>query len=211
MAYTHLLWDFNGTILDDVEISVTSLNTLLERRGMKLLESKEAYSAIFGFPIIDYYKRAGFDFKDETFEAVGIEWLAEYEKNFPTAPIRAGVDEVIKKLNEMGIGQTVISASEENILKRQLQGLGIAGYFESINGINNIYASSKVGIAKLWLERTPHGKLLFVGDTVHDFDVATSIGADCLLMTGGHQNRETLKKCGCPVIDHPSEILEYLK
>ena len=51
--YTHVIWDFNGTILDDVEACIRSANLLLEAHGLPALPSREAYQRHFGFPLID--------------------------------------------------------------------------------------------------------------------------------------------------------------
>ena len=61
--YSHVAWDFNGTVLDDVSIGITAVNRLLERRSLRIIESEEAYRELFDFPVIDYYKRLGFDFE----------------------------------------------------------------------------------------------------------------------------------------------------
>ncbi|HBL83341.1 MAG: hypothetical protein A2Y17_05365 [Clostridiales bacterium GWF2_38_85] len=53
MKYTHIIWDFNGTILNDVDAGIKSINTLLARRQLPLLESVDAYKNIFTFPILD--------------------------------------------------------------------------------------------------------------------------------------------------------------
>ena len=210
MSHTHLLWDFNGTIIDDVAVGIASLNALLSRRGLKTMDSVDAYYKIFGFPIIDYYRRAGFDFSVEPFEAVAVEWVKEYEKNFPSVCLRHGVLETFKAVRGLGISQVIISATEQNMLNRQVESFGILGYFDSVNGISDIYASGKVEIAKKWAASTPHNGLLFVGDSVHDFEVANAIGADCVLISGGHQGVDALKTCGCPVICSPLEICGFL-
>ena len=70
MKYTHIIWDFNGTILDDVSIGIESVNIMLSRRKMKTIDSVEEYREIFGFPIKEYYKRCGFDFEAEDYETV---------------------------------------------------------------------------------------------------------------------------------------------
>ena len=49
-----------------------------------------------------------------------------------------------------------------------------------------------------------------IGDTTHDYETARALGADCVLYAGGHQCREKLEKCSCPVIDEIEEILNYL-
>ena len=55
MDYTHILWDFNGTILDDVSVGINAINVLLKRRKMPIIFSQEEYRAKFCFPVIDYY------------------------------------------------------------------------------------------------------------------------------------------------------------
>ena len=63
MRYTHIIWDFNGTLFDDVEAGINSVNDMLSERGLKTLEDKEDYRKVFKFPIIEYYKDLGFDFE----------------------------------------------------------------------------------------------------------------------------------------------------
>ena len=57
MKYKTVIWDFNGTVLDDLDICIESVNTLLRARGIKELESREEYRSVFGFPIIKYYEK----------------------------------------------------------------------------------------------------------------------------------------------------------
>ncbi len=57
-----ILWDWNGTLLDDVDLCVDALNRLLAEFGYPQRYDHDQYRAIFGFPIEEYYIRAGFDF-----------------------------------------------------------------------------------------------------------------------------------------------------
>ena len=57
-----VLWDWNGTLLDDVALCVDALNRLLRIYHYPQQYSLAQYREIFGFPIEDYYIRAGFDF-----------------------------------------------------------------------------------------------------------------------------------------------------
>ena len=61
-THTHLIWDFNGTILQDMDLGIRCTNTMLTERGLPVIPSVEAYREIFGFPIDEYYRRLGFDF-----------------------------------------------------------------------------------------------------------------------------------------------------
>ena len=78
MKYDCIVWDFNGTIMDDVQIGIESVNVLLKKRGLKTLDSREEYQSKFGFPIVDYYARLGFDFDKEPYSDIAVEWVNEY-------------------------------------------------------------------------------------------------------------------------------------
>ena len=52
--YDYVIWDFNGTLLDDVQTGIRSVNKLLLDRGLKQIDGVEHYRRIFRFPIIDY-------------------------------------------------------------------------------------------------------------------------------------------------------------
>ena len=200
MKYTCVVWDFNGTIMDDVEIGIESVNVLLAKRGLKTLESREEYQRAFGFPIIDYYRRLGFDFDAEPYEDIAVEWVAEYTAREKSAQAVDGVKELLELFKKEGKRQVIISACEQQMLVRNLKLLGVYDYFDDVCGINNIYASSKESIAVEWREKNPNEELLFIGDTDHDCSVARAMGADCILVAQGHQSFETL-----------SEYSEYAK
>lgn len=210
MKYTHVIWDFNGTVLDDVKIGIESVNTLLKRRKLKTLESVEEYRSVFGFPIIEYYKRIGFDFSKEDFSAVAREWVDEYMKNVVRAKAVCGVIGVIEKLKKCGLSQVLVSATEINMLKKQLDMLGISELFDGIYGLDNIHAQNKVSTAMEWRKQNPNAKAIVVGDTDHDFETSVSIGADCVLCCSGHQPKSELLKLGVPVIDSVLELESFL-
>ena len=70
MKYTHIIWDFNGTIFADMDAGIVSVNKMLEERGLPIIPNIEYYRDIFDFPIIDYYRGLGFDFEKESYEDV---------------------------------------------------------------------------------------------------------------------------------------------
>lgn len=205
--WTHLIWDFNGTLYDDVAAGVESINVMLRARGLREFASLDAYRAIFDFPIEDYYRALGLDVDCEGFDALAHEWVALYLEKSRTAGLRDGVAAVLDTLTARGMPQMVLSASERGMLMGQLRGLGIADRFTDVLGLDNIYAGSKAAIAATWRTRNPDARPLFVGDTLHDAEVAVSIGADCVLIAGGHHSRARLETAGVPVIDHFDELL----
>ncbi len=199
--YDCIIWDFNGTLLDDVEAGISSVNKLLSDRGLATIESAEHYRRIFRFPIIEYYRSLGFDFDAEPYEVLAPQWVSLYLENVKRAELFPDVRETLEQLRESGVRQVVLSATEINMLEGQLRDLGIREYFEEVMGLDNIHAGSKLALARQWRERNQGVKCLLIGDTDHDVENARELGADCLLICRGHQAPEYLRTLGVPVAD----------
>ena len=209
--YTHVIWDFNGTILDDVDASMKSADQLLAAHGLPTLASPEVYRDNFGFPVIDYYRRLGFDFEKIPYEVLAPEWVGYYLENARGAGICAGVREVLAEVRTRGIPQLILSATECEMLRGQVKALGILSYFEELLGMGDIHAHSKEQIAVEWRRANPNAQVLMVGDTDHDAAVAAAMGADCVLLTTGHQSRARLEACKCLfVADSAADVLKLL-
>ncbi len=206
-VYDRLIWDFNGTILDDLMTGIESADELLVRYGLPPMRTVERYYEVFGFPIRDYYERLGFDFSKTDYSVLAHEWVEIYLRRVKSAPIREGVPSVIEALKRRGIPQTVLSMTESEMLNKQLSFLSLQDAFDEVCGLDNIYAKSKLELASAWRERHPNENVLFVGDTSHDAESAAIIGCDCVLLTGGHESREALLRCGVDLIDSPLDLL----
>lgn len=208
MKYTDIIWDFNGTILDDVSAGILSVNKLLSDRGLPTICDKDYYRSVFTFPIIEYYRALGFDFDVEPYEVLAPLWVAEYLKNSKNSTLKEGFFEALESFACLGLRQHVLSATECSMLRKQLLELGIDTHFDSICGLDNIHASSKTALALRWRDEHPNAVPLFIGDTEHDFETAKAIGCDCALVCDGHQSKERLMSCeGAYLFDSLSDFL----
>lgn len=206
--YTHIVWDFNGTLLDDIRLGIDSVNVMLEKRGLPVIPDEDAYRRVFGFPIDAYYRRLGFDFEAEDYDTVlAPEWVAHYLAGEAGCGLIPGAAEAVEAIEKRGLPQIVLSATKIEQLEGQLARLGLKDAFAEILGLDNIHARSKVKVALEWKERHPDARPLFIGDTEHDGDVADAVGGDCLLFCGGHQSEEILRRRGKPVISDIADIL----
>ncbi len=209
--YDYLIWDFNGTILDDVDACILSANQLLKNHDLPLIQSREAYLEVFGFPVIDYYRRLGFDFDILPYNELAVEWVAYYLENSKSCGLCPDVLDTFAAVREHGVKQWILSATEREMLCGQVKKLGIYDYFDGILGLDNINAYSKQEVAVRWRATHPETRMLMLGDTDHDAGVAAAMGIDCVLVTSGHQNRKTLEKYPCLfVADSAKEVLEIL-
>ena len=213
MKYDCIIWDFNGTIFDDVTIDIESINVLLERRGLPLIKSREEYQNGFMFPIKQWYENRGFDFSKEDYDVVAREWVDEYLLREPGARLVEGVKETLEFFRQNGVKQVIISASEISMLRRQLKMLDVEEYFEEVLGLDNVYAAGKVDIALKWREKHREERLVFLGDTDHDCHVAEAMGADCILIAEGHQSASRLRKAEkfVAVLNTQKEVIDLFK
>ena len=210
MKYDYLVLDFNGTIIDDVDLCLNILNHLLEERNYKKV-SLEEYKHIFTFPIKKYYINAGFDLEKYSFTSISNEFISLYQKASLNCKLYEGINELIDKCNNNRIKVVLLSASQIDNLKEQTDHFGLSEKFEAILGTSTIEAASKVEIGKKYFIDKQDKKILFVGDTTHDEEVASAIGADALLITHGHQAHDILLKANpLKVIDSFKEVEDIL-
>ena len=206
--YKHIIWDWNGTIINDVDLCVELINWLLKGKNLKTI-SKEEYKNVFTIPVKNYYAALGFDFELEPFEVIGTKWMDEYERRKFECKVYEGVIDLMEKINKLGIGQSILSAYSQHTLEDMVAHFGLTKYFSHIIGLDNIYAAGKLHLGKDLMKRLGNGKgeTLLIGDTEHDYEVATEIGADCILSANGHQSREKLESLGVLVIDDLRQLL----
>lgn len=205
-----VIWDFNGTILDDIDLCLFVLNTMLKKRNIPQ-KSFEEYREIFGFPIKDYYIKAGFNFQKEPFEVLANEFIDLYFKNTEKYNVFKEFYEFEKFLKNKNITQILLSATKEDMLINQLNELKIYNFFNCVIGTSDIYAYGKAERAKEFFKNSnlDFEKALLIGDTLHDFEVAKELNCNCVLCAKGHQSKEKLKNANCYVVDNLLEILNY--
>ena len=208
--YDTLVWDFNGTLLDDVDLGILCANVMLARRGLPIIPDRDRYFQVFGFPIEDYYRRLGFDFSREPYEVLAHEWVAEYRAREGSLPLRAGASELLAAVKRAGVRQTVLSATESTMLREQLLALGVLGYFDETVGRGDIYAPDKTALARRWAAETKPGRCRLIGDTEHDLACAVAAGFDCLLVRGGHTSDSDLDALDCRVLSDLYQVKEVL-
>lgn len=198
-----VIWDWNGTLLDDLAVSFDATNRLLTANGLPPLASLDQYRAVFSFPVIDYYRRIGLDLDRLSFDKLAQQYMDFYHPAAEHCPLQAGAADTLRALRRMGISQVLLSASKQSHLEMQLARYPIRDFFTRVLGIGDIYAASKRQLAEDFVcgSGCSPERFLFIGDSVHDFEVAQSCGARCVLFCGGHQAKEILEATGAPVID----------
>jgi phosphoglycolate phosphatase len=188
-GFDHVIWDWNGTLLDDAELAVRVKNQVLEECGLPTL-TLERYREIFEFPVQNYYARLGFDFTTHPFEKVADRFIQLYGEAARHARLFAGAEELLAAVRARVRQQSILSAASQWHLDEITRHLGVHARFDRVYGIDNHYADSKLGRGRELLEASgiPAARTILIGDTNHDAEVAHELGVASLLIADGHQS-----------------------
>lgn len=209
--YTHIIWDWNGTLLDDLSASLTSVNDMLDMRGMPHIDA-DFYKECIGVPIRKFYDRV-FDMEKEDYAVIIKQYNEGYLRHLEDCGLTRGAREAIEYFCSHGLNQAVVSSSNNDQLCANILKYGLDGCFDSVLGSADFYAGSKIDRAKTYLEKSngKNGRVLVVGDLEHDADMAKELGADCVLLTSGHEHISRLKRAEVPLIDDLFALIELIK
>ncbi len=210
MRFQHIIWDWNGTLLDDTQAGVNAVNAMLAARRLPTLDVA-TYREVFGFPVKDFYRAVGFRLEAEDWDAMAREFHDRFLAD-TTLRLHADATRALACFRTAGVGQSVLSASEQSILDTMLTDFGVAHYFDIIFGVDNLYGHSKLELGRALLTRIarPPKTVLMIGDSLHDYEVAEDLGVPCLLIAQGHQSFARLARTGAPVLNCLADIPAWL-
>lgn len=208
----HIIWDWNGTLLNDVAAGLNAVNALLQARALPAT-TLDAYRRDFRFPVRDYYTALGFppDLPPGEWQDLA----AEYHLCFAADTSAALFPDTLPALRQCavaGIPQSVLSALHHPLLIQTLALHNLTPFFAHVIGVDNLDGASKLDQGRQLLSLLPHAPadILLIGDTLHDFDVARTLGVRPALIARGHQSAERLAASGAPVFHSLTHALDTL-
>ena len=208
MAVT-IIWDWNGTLLDDVDAAVAALSRMLAKHGLPPV-TREFYRANFGFPVRPFYQQVGIDLDRVDWDEICTDFhafiAAEPQGLQPTSL------EALEAARAGGFNQCILSALREDLLQRDTARFGVAPFLTHIFGVDNLDGATKLSRGHDLVAALPaQTKLYFIGDTLHDAEVGAALGADVILVDCGHQTAERLRATGRPVVPTPLAAVQYIQ
>lgn len=209
--YDAVVWDWNGTLLNDAQFCVEIINAMLTRRQLPGV-TLAFYRAVIEFPVLFYYRKLGFDFDAEPFEMISNEFVSMYQAGWRRCALQQDTLATMAAIKAAGVGQSVLSASLSSHLFEQLRHFGVDALLDAVTGADNHHGHGKLHIARahvVSLGAQP-ARTLFIGDTAHDAEVAAEAGCDCLLVSCGHYGRDRLKQLHLPIADGMQDVLSFI-
>ena len=207
-----VIWDFNGTILDDVVLAAESMSELLRRRDLPAI-SCATHRQIFQFPVVAYYRQLGFDLTTEEHRQISDEFHEVYQAGVGDCSLNPGITEALEFLESSGVDQYVLSAAEEELVVAWIGKLGVQGHFRGIYGLPDRLAASKEQRCRDLMadHDLDPSATLFIGDTDHDIEVARAVGCRPLTVLRGHQDESRFDRSDCEIFDSFHDLVKALK
>lgn len=211
MKFKNILWDWNGTLMDDVGVSLNAVNIMLEKRGLPTITLEQYYEYI-DTPIIKFYRHC-FVMENENEDALLNEFQLNYAALAESLPVDSLTYDTVFAFRKLGVRQFVVSSCEEKLLLSWLEKYGVFNMIEGVTGAGNLYAESKIDRAKALM--ASYGlcpsETVFIGDTLHDYETAQALGVECMLVTYGHGAPSENKKTACVTADSLDETVKLFE
>lgn len=206
---THIIWDYNGTVLDDVDMSVAAVNDMLAARSLPPTD-RITYRRTLDMPLENYY--AGLGFADVDISKLSVEFRSRCAAHHELARIFPGVRDAIAAARARGIKNVLMSSLYSEYLAAEVEKYGIAALFDAVIGLSDRKLGSKFDNCRGYIKK--HGldpaELLFVGDLISDAKTAKALGAKCVLIPNGHNSRERCAAQGVTVLDGMDGLIRYI-
>ncbi len=187
----HIIWDWNGTLVNDGWLFVELINCVLKKRGMKKISISE-YKDAFCFPLEKYYQKLGFNFNVEPYEVPSMEFVRLYNKNKYRPLLYNRAIKLLTSIKNKGIKNYLLSAQNNSSLLDLVNFYNISSFFEHILGTDNVHARGKGLLSDTLINNigAKNDEILFIGDTNLDVEIASAKNILILAATYGHQSKK---------------------
>jgi phosphoglycolate phosphatase-like HAD superfamily hydrolase len=197
----HLVWDWNGTLLDDLHLVVSSTNTAFTSVGARNVDADE-HRRTFRRPVAEFYA-------EMLGRAVDADEFGRLDRIFHDA-YRLGLTDISLAADAMAAikswpgSQSLLSMWFHSELVPAVETYGLAGLFARIDGVRTeVGGDLKAGhlarhLTELGIDGT---QVVMIGDSLDDAYAAESVGGSAVLYTGGFTDPDRLRGSGYPVAD----------
>jgi phosphoglycolate phosphatase-like HAD superfamily hydrolase len=212
----HIVWDWNGTLLDDLAVVVAAVNDTLATVGGRPITIEE-YGAHYTRPVLLFYERLlGRAIEQSEWLAFDVSFHDSYRRRVETATLAADAIDAIVSAHEAGLSQSLLSMYWHDELVPQVERFGIGSFLVRVDGLRGTPGDRKQAYLEDHLRAVAHDlssliepdEVLVIGDALDDADAALALGLNCVLYNGGAHPVSQLAAAGVPVVGSLVEALE---
>lgn len=205
---THLVWDWNGTLLDDNIAVVGATNAAFGEVGVAPI-SLDQYREMYCIPIPRFYERLMGRLPTEAeWDVMDLAFHRHYTERRGGCGLTEGAAELLARWQQAGRSQSLLSMYGHDELVPVVRGHGIERHFVRVDGRTGRSGGSKAQHMERHfaaLDGISPENAVIIGDAVDDAVAAAHVGARAVLYTGGSHSRASLAAAGVPVVDTLAE------
>jgi phosphoglycolate phosphatase-like HAD superfamily hydrolase len=206
-ARPHLVWDWNGTLLNDLSLVVAATNAAFASVGGPVVTSDE-HRVRFRRPVADYYAEVlGEAVDDEAFGRLDKIFHDAYRDGLTTCEL---ADDATAAMAAWPGSQSLLSMWFHDELVPTVHTYGLAGRFTRVDGLRaTVGGGPKAESLRRHLAElsVAGGAVVLIGDSIDDAEAAESVGGRAVLYTGGFTDPGRLRASGHPVADTLTEAV----
>jgi pyrophosphatase PpaX len=193
-TYPTLLFDLDGTLLDSIELILSSARYAFAKRGREY-PSDEVWATGIGIPLFTMFRRYAHDDADCA-EFISVYREHQFANHDRLVRSYDQAVETVRELHERGHEMAIVTSKTEYLALRGLVHVGLARYFDTIVGTE---ASTRhkpdpepVQIALQRLACPPE-RAIFIGDSIFDLQAGNAAGVASVAAVWGASNRSELE------------------
>lgn len=210
----HVVWDWNGTLFDDLPIVLQAVNRGLEPLTGRRVTTDD-YRNHYTRPVKRFYDAfLGRELGPDEWEELDRRFHDGYRALLDHARLTTDARQALDSLASKGVTQSLLSMFPHSELVPLVERLGISGYFDRIDGLRGPPGDAKAAYFEAHLRLLILGEdpesVLVVGDTPDDAVAAAHVGARCVLVDNGSHHRDALEAMGVRVVHTLVEAIDGL-
>jgi len=196
----HVIWDWNGTLVDDLPVVVAAVNTSLAAIGEGPIDS-DRYRDHYTRPVRRFYDGLlGRPVDEEEWLTIDGTFHRAYVATLHQVPLARDARAAVDLVATSGSTQSVLSMWWHRDLVPEVERHGLSRYMVRVEGNNGTAGATKTKLLLSHLENLGAGiEPVVIGDATDDARAAQAAGVDVVLFDGGSHHEDELRSFGVPI------------
>jgi phosphoglycolate phosphatase len=202
----HVVFDFDGTLVDSLGLLIRTYNGIAERRGFKRMTS----DSIAEMRRLDPRARVRFlNIRWYQIPAVARELKRTWQAELSRLQCFPGIPELLADLHGRGMQLGVISSNATENIHNFVALAGLPAFVDVRS--SGIFDKHRVIAKYLRKHRLTPEQVVYVGDEVRDAHACRAAGVRMIAVTWGADQRESFADCPpAAFADAPAHVVEFL-
>jgi len=196
----HVIWDWNGTLVDDLPVVVAAVNTSLAELGYPPIDA-DGYRNHYTRPVRVFYNRLlGREVTDAEWARIDATFHGAYEAGLHQIELSSGAFDAVSAIHHAGATQSILSMWWHDSLVPEVERRGLTRFMLRVDGNLGNKGDTKTGTLQRHLDALGRvGSVVMIGDSLDDATAAAATGVSCILYDGGSHHLAAMKQAGVPI------------